>query len=129
MKEFLSLEYTLGVLDQQNRVKPLGRTLSSLADEWRKNPPAVISRSVALVIPDKGLSKKGRRGRLERREIILWTWSVAGCDRQSCWRAVPGTKLSQEQRDRRADRGRGATTRNQHSSPNSIERRALRHQD
>jgi hypothetical protein len=71
MKGFLSLEYTLGVLDQQNRVKPLGRTLSSLADEWRKNPPAVISRSVALVIPDKGLSKKGRRGRLERREIIL----------------------------------------------------------
>jgi hypothetical protein len=55
---FLSLEYTLGVLDQQNRVKPLGPTLSSLADEWRKNPPAVIFRSVALVIPDKGLSKK-----------------------------------------------------------------------
>jgi hypothetical protein len=59
----------LGVLDQQNRVKPLGRTLSSLAEEWRKNPPAVISRSVALVIPDKGLPKKGR-GRLARREII-----------------------------------------------------------
>jgi endo-1,4-beta-mannosidase len=59
MKGFLSLEYTLGVLDQQNRVKPLGTTLSTLADEWRKNPPAVISRSVALVIPDKGLSKKG----------------------------------------------------------------------
>jgi hypothetical protein len=103
MKGFLSLEYTLGVLDQQNPVKPLGRTLSTLADEWRKNPwrknpPAVISRSVALVIPDKGLSKKGQ-------------------------------SLSQEQRDRRADRGRGAITRNQHSSTNSIERRQLRHQD
>jgi hypothetical protein len=59
MKGFLSLEYTLGVLDQQNRVKPLGTTLSTLAEQWRKNPPAVISRSVALVIPDKGLSKKG----------------------------------------------------------------------
>jgi hypothetical protein len=46
-------------LDQQNRVKPLGRTLSKLAEEWRTNPPAVISRPVALVIPDKGLSKKG----------------------------------------------------------------------
>ncbi len=93
MKEFLSLEYTLGVFDQQNRVKPLGPTLSSLADEWRKNPPAVISRSVALVIPEKGLSKKGRCGRLERREIIYGPGSVTGCERQSCWRAVPGTRL------------------------------------
>jgi hypothetical protein len=59
MKGFLSLEYTLGVLDRQNRVKPLGRTLSKLAAEWRRNPPAVISRPVALVIPDKGLSKAG----------------------------------------------------------------------
>ena len=59
MKGFLGLEYTLGVLDQQNRVKPLGRTLSKLAEEWRKNPPAVISRPIALVIPDKGLSKSG----------------------------------------------------------------------
>jgi len=59
MKGFLSLEYTLGVFDQQNRVKALGKALSKLADEWRKNPPAVISRSVALVIPDKGLSKEG----------------------------------------------------------------------
>jgi hypothetical protein len=58
MKGFLSLEYTLGVLDQQNRVKPLGTTLSKLAEQWRKNPPAVISRSVALVIPDKGLFKR-----------------------------------------------------------------------
>jgi hypothetical protein len=59
MKGFLRLEYTLGVFDQQNRVKPLGKTLSALAERWRKNPPAALSRSTALVIPDKGLSKKG----------------------------------------------------------------------
>jgi hypothetical protein len=93
MKGFLSLEYRLGVLDQQNRVKPLGRTLSGLADEWRKNPPAVISGSVALVIADKGLSKKGRCGQLGRREIVYGPGSVTGCDRQSCWGAVPGTRL------------------------------------
>jgi hypothetical protein len=40
-------------------VKPLGTTLSTFAEQLRKNPPAEISRSVALVIPDKGLSKKG----------------------------------------------------------------------
>src|ERR1700737_4984207 len=58
MKGFLSPEYTRGVLDQQNRVQPLGTTLSTLAEPWRKNPPAVISRSVALVIPDQRLSKR-----------------------------------------------------------------------
>jgi hypothetical protein len=59
MKGFLSLEYTLGVFDQQNRVKPPGKILSALAEQWRKNPPAALSRSTALVIPDTGFSKKG----------------------------------------------------------------------
>ena len=36
----------LGGLNQQNRVRAAG------AEQWRKNPPAVISRSVVLVIPD-----------------------------------------------------------------------------
>jgi hypothetical protein len=38
-------------------VKPLGRTLSSLADEWRKNPPAVIF-SLRSAGDSRGLSKK-----------------------------------------------------------------------
>jgi hypothetical protein len=57
MKGFVSLECALGVLHQQNRVKLLEKTLSTLAEQWRKNPPAVISRSVALVIREKALSK------------------------------------------------------------------------
>jgi len=59
IKGFLSLEYAQGVSDQQNRVKLRGKTLSTLAEQWGKNPPAVISRSVALVIPEKALSKTG----------------------------------------------------------------------
>jgi hypothetical protein len=74
MKGFLSLEYTRGVLDQQNRVKPRGPTLSSLADQWRKNPPAVISRSVALVIPDKGLSKKRSMWPIGASRNNIGTW-------------------------------------------------------
>ena len=58
MKGFLSLEYGLGLLDQRNRMKPLGKALSGLFTEWRKHPPAEIARPVALVIPDRGLSKK-----------------------------------------------------------------------
>jgi hypothetical protein len=71
MKGFLSLEYTLGVFDQQNRVKPLGKALSALAEQWRKNPPAALSRSTALVIPDNGLSKRA-------------TWPI-GASRNNTW--------------------------------------------
>jgi hypothetical protein len=123
MKGFLSLEYTLGVFDQQNRVKTLGKALSKLADEWRKNPPAVISRSVVLVINDKGLSKKGD----------VADWSIAKQYMDLVSRGVrPAIVLESragEQRDRRADRSRIAITRNQHFSTNSIERRKLRHKD
>lgn len=56
---FLSLEYGLGVLDQQNRVKPLGKTLTRLAEDWRKNQPQALTRPTALVIPDAGLSNRG----------------------------------------------------------------------
>ena len=59
MKGFLSLEYTLGVLDQQNRVKLLGKTLSTLAEQWRKNPPGCAFSLRSAGNPDKGLSKTG----------------------------------------------------------------------
>ena len=51
IKGFLSLEYTLGVLDQKNRVKPIGRLLAKLAEEMRRTPIEVLPRTVALVIP------------------------------------------------------------------------------
>jgi hypothetical protein len=82
---------------------------------------AVISRSVALVIPDRRFSKRATWPMGAPRNNT-WTWSVAKCTRQSCWRAVPGRSLSREQRDRRADAGRGAISRHQHSSTNSIEK-------
>lgn len=52
LKGFLSLEYTLGVLDLKNRAKPIGRTLSKLAEEMRHLPPPIIARPTAIVIPD-----------------------------------------------------------------------------
>jgi endo-1,4-beta-mannosidase len=59
MKGFLSLEYGLGVLDQKNRVKPSGKILSKLAENWRKGQPDMVARPTALVIPDLGLSTGG----------------------------------------------------------------------
>jgi hypothetical protein len=83
----------LGVLCQQNRVKAAG------AEQWRKNPPAVISRSVMLVIPDKGFSQNGRRGRLEHRETMYGPGESRGATgnraAEPCW----GQSLSQEQRE------------------------------
>jgi len=58
IKGFDSLEYTLGLLEVHNRPKPLGRRLAALAEELRRAPPVVAPRSVALVIPDHGLSRK-----------------------------------------------------------------------
>ncbi|MGB8477634.1 MAG: DUF4038 domain-containing protein [Acidobacteriaceae bacterium] len=60
IKGFQSLEYTLGVLDTKNRVKPIGRTLARLAEEMRRNPPEPLKRSVALVIPDNKFPSQGR---------------------------------------------------------------------
>ena len=58
IKGFAPLEYTLGLLDLQNKPKPLGRKLASLAGEFRRTPPEIVGRPLALVIPDHGLSKK-----------------------------------------------------------------------
>jgi endo-1,4-beta-mannosidase len=58
IRGFDSLEYTLGLLDLQNKPKPLGRKLGALAEEWRRTPPEIADRPVALVIPDHGLSQK-----------------------------------------------------------------------
>jgi endo-1,4-beta-mannosidase len=52
IKGFDSLEYTLGVLDQENRVKPIGRRLAKLAEELRRTRAEVPVRTAALVIPD-----------------------------------------------------------------------------
>lgn len=58
IKGFNSLEYTLGLLDLQNKPKPLGRKLAALAEEFRRTPPQFVPRPLALVIPDHALSRK-----------------------------------------------------------------------
>ena len=55
IKDFSALEYNLGLLDLNNRPKPLGKKFAELAAELRKNPPAAAARPLALVIPDAGL--------------------------------------------------------------------------
>ena len=57
-KSFDNYEYELGLLDLQNRPKPLGRKFKELAAELRRSPPEIVLRKTALVIPDLGLSKK-----------------------------------------------------------------------
>lgn len=56
---FDSLEYRLGVLDQKNRVKPIGKLLAKLAEEMRRTPIDAGTRTVALVVPDDHFAGSG----------------------------------------------------------------------
>jgi hypothetical protein len=59
IKDFNVLEYSLGLLDLNNKPKPLGKKFAALAAELRRNPPEILPRPLALVIPDAGLAKSG----------------------------------------------------------------------
>ena len=52
LQGFETLEYSLGVLDRHNQIKPVGKALMKLAEETRKSPPRPVERSVALIVPD-----------------------------------------------------------------------------
>jgi len=56
-KSFDHYEYELGLIDQQNKPKPLGKKFAQLAAELRRSPQSVAPRTTALVIPEFGLSK------------------------------------------------------------------------
>jgi endo-1,4-beta-mannosidase len=58
LKGFASLEYSLGLLDRDNHVKPSGELISKLIREFRDRPPEVIPRPVAVVISDEMFSMK-----------------------------------------------------------------------
>ncbi len=51
---FSSYEYTLGLLDRDNRAKPLGRQFAALARTLRSQRPQPPRGRTALVIPDTG---------------------------------------------------------------------------
>jgi endo-1,4-beta-mannosidase len=57
-KSFDYYEYGLGLIDQQNKPKPLGKKFAELAAELRRTPQPVAPRTTALVIPEFGLSKQ-----------------------------------------------------------------------
>jgi endo-1,4-beta-mannosidase len=56
IRSFDKLEYTLGLLDLNNRPKPAGRKFAELAAEFKRSQPESAPRKTALVIPDRGLS-------------------------------------------------------------------------
>ena len=49
---FDPLEYEMGLIDIHNGIKPVGTRISKLIKEFKENPPEVIERTVALVLPD-----------------------------------------------------------------------------
>jgi endo-1,4-beta-mannosidase len=57
IKGFKSLEYKLGLIDQNNHLKPFGRAIAALAKELRSQTYSSPQRRTALVIPDSGLGQ------------------------------------------------------------------------
>ncbi|MBC8079382.1 MAG: cellulase family glycosylhydrolase [Gorillibacterium sp.] len=49
---FEKLEYPLGILDLNNRPKPVGLKLAELIQEFKLQPPEVVDRPIAIVFPD-----------------------------------------------------------------------------
>jgi len=58
LKGFAKLEYDLGLLDSDNRVKPSGQRVAKLIGEFHREPPEILPRPVALVISNDMLSTK-----------------------------------------------------------------------
>lgn len=58
IKSFDPYEYDLGLLNLQNKPKPMGLKFASLIAEFKREQPQVAPRMTALVIPDRGLSTK-----------------------------------------------------------------------
>jgi endo-1,4-beta-mannosidase len=56
IKGFKSMEYSLGLIDQQNHVKPLGSAFQALAKELKGKSSPSAQRNTALVIPEVGLA-------------------------------------------------------------------------
>ena len=57
-KSFDPYEYGLGLLDLQNKPKPLGKKFAELVAELKRTPAEIVARKTALVIPERGLSTK-----------------------------------------------------------------------
>ncbi|HEY5586394.1 MAG TPA: cellulase family glycosylhydrolase [Ruminiclostridium sp.] len=58
--EFNPLEYEMGLLDINNKVKPVGKRISELIREFKQNPPEVIERTIGLVLPEDLIGDKDR---------------------------------------------------------------------
>ncbi|HKU66486.1 MAG TPA: hypothetical protein VJP85_01805 [Candidatus Baltobacteraceae bacterium] len=52
LRGFNRLEYDLGLYTNDRQLKPLGRAISDLIDEFDRTPPQPLRRERALVIPD-----------------------------------------------------------------------------
>ncbi len=56
IKSFDRGEYGIGLLDLQNKPKPIARKFAELAAEFKRSQPVITPRNTALIIPDLGLS-------------------------------------------------------------------------
>ena len=100
MQGFAAIEYDMGLLDSENRPKPVGLRLRELAHEFRTAPPEVVPRPKALILPDDTFRQQtGRPG-----------WRFASKYMEYAARGVhPGIILESQCEDRAYLASRGIT--------------------
>lgn len=58
LTEFDECEYSFGLLDNHNSIKPLGECLRRLINEYRHEPPKLLTRNVGIVMPEDLYSRQ-----------------------------------------------------------------------
>jgi Cellulase (glycosyl hydrolase family 5) len=50
---YVNLEYDLGLYTNDRRLKPIGKTIQRMIEEYDRHPPTPLRRTAALVLPDQ----------------------------------------------------------------------------
>lgn len=77
LADFPELEYSLGLLDADNRVKDIGRRFADLASELRTSRTAPAKRTVAVVVPVDDADVPLSRAELSPGGGVFETWMRA----------------------------------------------------
>lgn len=72
--DFKDLEYSLGLIDVDNRVKPLGRRYAEVVADARRSAPAPTARTAAVVVEVDGDDLPLRRGDLAPGGVVFERW-------------------------------------------------------
>ncbi|MFE5735610.1 glycoside hydrolase 5 family protein [Streptomyces celluloflavus] len=75
LADFPELEYSLGLLTNDREVKPAGRAIAALVEEWRGRTPQPQVRSTALVVDAGGIEAAAHRSVCAPGGAVFEAWA------------------------------------------------------